>query len=44
MMTEIGFVGVEVGERVDTFADARGEANARRFEVYGFPFLACKPS
>jgi hypothetical protein len=44
MMTEIGFVGIEIGERVDTFGGASGEANAREFEVYGYPFLACKPS
>lgn len=40
MMTEIGFVDVEFGERVDTFAGASGEANARQFDVYGYPFLA----
>jgi hypothetical protein len=44
MMTEIGFVGIEIGERVDTFGGAPGEANARRFDVYGYPFLARKPS
>jgi len=44
MMMEIGFVGVEIGERVDAFAGASGEANARQYEVYGFPFLARKPS
>ena len=44
MMTDIGFVSVEIGERVDAFAGASGEANARKFEVYGYPFLARKPS
>ena len=44
MMTEIGFVDVEFGERVDTFAGASGEANAREFDVYGYPFLARKPT
>ena len=43
MLEEIGFVGVEIGERVDTFGGAAGEANARRFDVYGYPFLARKP-
>jgi len=43
MMTEIGFVGIEIGDRVDTFAGASGEANARQFDVYGYPFLARKP-
>ena len=44
MMMEIGFVAVEIGEHVDTFAGATGEANARQFDVYGYPFLARKPS
>ena len=43
MMTETGFVDVEIGQQVDAFAGASGEANAREFEVYGFPFLASKP-
>jgi arsenite methyltransferase len=40
---DAGFAGVEVGPPVDTFGGARGEANARRFEVFGHPFLAHKP-
>ena len=43
MLTEIGFVGIEIGPAVDTFGGARGEANARTFEVYGYAFLARKP-
>jgi len=43
MMEEIGFVGIRIGERVDTFGGAAGETNARRFDVYGYPFLAHKP-
>jgi hypothetical protein len=43
MLEEIGFVGVKVGTPVDTFGGAGGEKNARRFEVYGYPFLARKP-
>jgi hypothetical protein len=43
MLTEIGFVDVEIGPPVDTFGGARGEANARTFEVYGYAFLARKP-
>ena len=43
MLTEIGFVDIEIGPPVDTFGDARGEANARTFEVYGYAFLAHKP-
>jgi hypothetical protein len=44
MLTDSGFVGVVIGERVDTFEGASGEANAREFDVYGYPFLARKPS
>jgi hypothetical protein len=43
MMQEIGFVDVQIGAAVDTFSGASGERNARRFEVYGYPFLARKP-
>lgn len=43
MLTEIGFVDVEIGPPTDTFAGASGEANARTFEVYGYAFLARKP-
>lgn len=43
MLEEIGFVEVQVGAPADTFGGASGEKNARRFEVYGYPFLATKP-
>ena len=43
MMEEIGFVGIRIGERVDTFGGAAGQTSARRFDVYGYPFLATKP-
>ena len=43
MLEEIGFVEVKIGALVDTFQGAGGEKNARRFEVYGYPFLARKP-
>jgi hypothetical protein len=43
MLEEIGFVDVIIGAQVDTFEGAGGEKNARRFEVYGYPFLARKP-
>jgi hypothetical protein len=42
MLEETGFVDVKVGAPVDTFGGARGEKNARRFEVHGYPFLARK--
>jgi len=37
-----GFTDVTIGEAVDTFGGAKGEANARTFEVYGYAFLAFK--
>jgi hypothetical protein len=43
MLEEIGFVDVTIGSPIDTFEDAGGEKNARRFEVYGYPFFARKP-
>jgi len=43
MLEENGFVDVKVGSPIDTFQGAGGEKNARRFEVYGYPFLARKP-
>jgi len=44
MLSETGFVDVAVGPPVDTFKGAKGEKNARRFEVYGYVFSARKPS
>jgi hypothetical protein len=43
MLSEVGFVDVEIGPAVDTFGGAHGEANARTFEVFGYAFLARKP-
>jgi hypothetical protein len=43
VIRDAGFATVEIGSPVDTFSGAGGEANARRFEVYGYPFLADKP-
>ncbi len=43
MLTDIGFVDVVVGEPIDTFGGASGEANARTFDVQGFPFRARRP-
>ena len=43
MLTETGFESIEIGPAVDTFGGARGEANARTFEVFGYAFLARKP-
>jgi hypothetical protein len=40
MIEQSGFEGVRIGPPIDTFAGASGERNARRFEVYGYPFIA----
>ena len=44
MLEGSGFVDFRVGEPVDTFGGAGGEANARAYEVFGYPFLARKPT
>ena len=44
MLEDSGFVDVEIGLGVDTFGGAGGEKNARLFEVFGYPFVARKPS
>ena len=44
MMSECGFVDIEIGPPVDTFGGAGGEPNARKFEVFGYAFLARKPA
>jgi len=43
MLADAGFVDIEVGDPVDTFAGAAGEANARAYDVRGYPFCAVKP-
>ena len=43
MLADAGFVDIEVGSAVDTFRGATGEENARRFAVYGYPFIARRP-
>ena len=43
MLGDCGFVDIEIGPACDTFGGARGEPNARTFEVFGYPFLARKP-
>jgi hypothetical protein len=44
MLEDVGFVDVRVGPPVDTFGGAKGEANARSFDVYGYAFLAHRPA
>ena len=43
MLEEQRFRGRGDRQAVDTFGGAKGEGNARAFEVYGYPFLARKP-
>ncbi len=44
MLEEAGFVDVTIGPAFDTFGGAGGENNARAFDVYGYAFIARKPS
>ena len=44
MLEDTGFVDVLIGDAADTFGGAMGEGNARAYEVYGYAFLARKPS
>ena len=43
MMRDLGFIEIEVGAPCDTFGGAGGEKNARKFEVFGYAFMARKP-
>ena len=43
MLEQTGFVDIRMSKPYDTFGDAKGEKNARRFGVYGYAFLATKP-
>ena len=44
MLEDSGFIDVQIGPAVDTFGGASGEEKARSFDVYGYAFLARKPS
>jgi hypothetical protein len=44
MLEEIGFTEVRIGPPVDTFGGAGGEQKARAYQVYGYSFLAHKPT
>ncbi len=43
MIEDSGLVDVAIGPPVDSFGGAGGEAKARKFEVFGYAFLARKP-
>ena len=44
MISGVGFVDLEFGPSVDTYAGASGEKNARIFGTWGYPFRAMKPA
>jgi len=44
MLEDTGFIDIQIGDAVDTFGGATGEEKARAFEVYGYAFLARKPT
>jgi hypothetical protein len=44
MLHDSGFTNVVVGDPVDTFGGAKGEDSARAFEVYGYAFMARRPT
>ena len=43
MLEDSGFSDVRIGAACDTFGGAKGEENARAFDVYGYSFLARRP-
>jgi hypothetical protein len=43
MLEQAGFIDVRIGDPVDTFGGAGGEAKARAYDVFGHPFIARKP-
>jgi hypothetical protein len=43
MLEDSGFTDIGIGAAVDTFGGAAGQDNARRFEVFGYTFLARRP-
>jgi hypothetical protein len=43
MLQDSGFTEVVTGEPVDTFGGAKGQDNARTFDVYGYAFMAYRP-
>ena len=40
MLEEPGFVGVQIGPPMDVFVGGTGAENAKRYEVFGYAFLA----
>ena len=44
MLHDSGFTDIVTGEPADTFGGAKGEDKARAFEVYGYAFMARRPT
>jgi hypothetical protein len=44
MLQDSGFTDVVIGQAVDTFGGAKGQDKARAFDVYGYAFIARRPS
>jgi hypothetical protein len=44
LLTDVGFSNIVIGEPCDTFSGANGEENARDYDVFGYAFMAIKPS
>jgi hypothetical protein len=44
MLQDSGFTDVMIGQAVDTFGGAKGQDKARAFDVYGYAFIARRPS
>ena len=44
LLRDAGFTDIQIGPPVDTFGGAPGEANARTFDVSGYPFFARVPA
>jgi hypothetical protein len=44
MLEQTGFLDIKIGPPIDTFKGAGGEDKARLFAVYGYAFLARKPT
>ena len=40
MLQDSGFTDVVTGEPVDTFGGAKGQDNARAFDLFGYAFMA----
>jgi hypothetical protein len=44
MLQNSGFTDVVIGQALDTFGGAKGQDKARAFDVYGYAFIARRPS